>query len=113
MQIRLGERDVAITMRTLGCDRELALGLPFSEGLLMSPDQIADIGVDDSGAVTVTLAGGHVPNLDAPLPCHFELRDLRQSVYRGAAHLGLRNAARRDGAPVRDDLNRLRARRPF
>ncbi len=65
LQIRLGDCDVAITMRTPGHDRELALGFLFTEGLLTNPDQIADIGVDDAGAVTVTLADGQAPNLDA------------------------------------------------
>jgi FdhD protein len=65
LQIRLGECDVAITMRTPGQDRELALGFLFTEGLLANPDQIADVGVEDSGAVVVSLIAGLAPDIDA------------------------------------------------
>jgi FdhD protein len=65
LQIRLGESDVAITMRTPGQDRELALGFLFGEGLLANPDQIADIRMDDSGAVSVSLIAGPAPDVDA------------------------------------------------
>jgi FdhD protein len=65
LQIRLGESDVAITMRTPGQDRELALGFLYTEGLLTNPDQIADVHVDDSGAVIVSLIAGLAPHIDA------------------------------------------------
>ncbi len=65
LQIRLGECDVAITMRTPGHDRELALGFLYSEGLLGSPEQVADVHTDDSGAVIVSLIAGLAPNIDA------------------------------------------------
>jgi FdhD protein len=52
-------------MRTPGHDRELALGFLYTEGLLASPDQIADVRVDDSGAVIVSLIGGAAPDIDA------------------------------------------------
>jgi FdhD protein len=65
LQIRIGELDVAITMRTPGQDRELALGFLFTEGLVTSPDQIAEVRVDDSGAVIVSLIGGTTLDLDA------------------------------------------------
>ncbi len=65
LQIRLGESDVAITMRTPGHDRELALGFLFTEGLLTNPEQIADIRVDDSGAVIVSLVAGLTAEIDA------------------------------------------------
>ena len=60
LQIRIGERDIvrdlAITMRTPGHDRELAAGFLFSEGILQSLDQIAGIDADERGAITVRLA---------------------------------------------------------
>jgi FdhD protein len=65
LQIRLGDSDVAITMRTPGQDRELALGFLFTEGLVANPDQIADIRVDEAGAVIVSLIEGLAPDIDA------------------------------------------------
>ncbi len=58
LQIRIGDRDFAITMRTPGQDRELAAGFLFTEGIIHSASQIADIVSDDRGTVTVTLAKG-------------------------------------------------------
>ncbi len=65
LQIRLGDSDIAITMRTPGHDRELALGFLYTEGLLTNPGQIADVRVDNSGAVTVSLVAGFAPDIDA------------------------------------------------
>jgi FdhD protein len=65
LQIRLGDSDVAITMRTPGHDRELALGFLYTEGLLTNPDQIADVRVGESGAVIVSLVAGLAPDIDA------------------------------------------------
>ncbi len=66
LQIRVGDRDVSVTMRTPGHDFDLAAGFLFSEGLLESPEQIASI--QHSGpesqqrqrgnSVTVTLRPG-------------------------------------------------------
>jgi FdhD protein len=58
LQIRIGDRDVAITMRTPGQDRELAAGFLFTEGILRSASQIADITSDDRGTVTLQLSEG-------------------------------------------------------
>lgn len=65
LQIRLGDADVAITMRTPGHDRELALGFLYTEGLLANPHQIAEVRVDDSGAVIVSLIADLAPAIDA------------------------------------------------
>jgi FdhD protein len=55
LQIRVGDRDFAITMRTPGQDRELAAGFLFTEGIVKDRSQIADITADDRGTVTVQL----------------------------------------------------------
>jgi FdhD protein len=64
LQIRLGDSDVAITMRTPGHDIELALGFLYTEGLLANPNQIADVRVDESGAVIVSFIAGLGPDID-------------------------------------------------
>jgi len=61
LQIRLGDRDVAITMRTPGQDRELAAGFLLSKGILQSRDQIESISEDERGTVTI------IPSASAPI----------------------------------------------
>jgi FdhD protein len=58
LQIRLAGRDIAITMRTPGHDRELAAGFLFTEGILQQPSQISRITADEKGALNVRLANG-------------------------------------------------------
>ena len=58
LQIRLGGRDLAITMRTPGHDRELAAGFLFTEGILRHASQVSSITSDDKGAIDVELAEG-------------------------------------------------------
>ncbi|MEQ1949584.1 MAG: formate dehydrogenase accessory sulfurtransferase FdhD, partial [Bryobacteraceae bacterium] len=58
LQIRLGKRDLAITMRTPGHDRELAAGFLFTEGILQSPAQISSIDADERGSITVCAKAG-------------------------------------------------------
>jgi len=58
LQIRLNGRDLAITMRTPGHDRELAAGFLFTEAFLDRADQFAGIEDDDKGTVCVELAPG-------------------------------------------------------
>src|SRR5271168_4687635 len=57
LEIRLGGRNVAITMRTPGNDQDLAAGFLFTEGILQTTSQIAGIAAPDRNLVTVALAG--------------------------------------------------------
>ena len=58
LQIMLGGRNVAITMRTPGDDRELAAGFLFTEGILKRADQIAEIRAGLRNQLLVSLARG-------------------------------------------------------
>jgi len=58
LQIRLDGRDIAITMRTPGHDRELAAGFLFTEAILRQASQISGITADEKGALNVQLAEG-------------------------------------------------------
>jgi FdhD protein len=44
------EKTLSITMRTPGCDRDLAVGFLFTEGLITSPNDIGDVRVEDNEA---------------------------------------------------------------
>jgi FdhD protein len=72
LQIRVGERNVAITMRTPGSDTELAAGFLFSEGIVRDPGQISAIKAGPSNTITVTLADESSIDLDR-LERHFYL----------------------------------------
>lgn len=56
LQIRIGDRNIAITMRTPGNDAELAAGFLFTEGIVQ-PGEIAKI-VCTRNTASVTLAKG-------------------------------------------------------
>ena len=56
LQIRLGDRDLAITMRTPGNDEELAVGFLFTEGLLAGREAIESVETGEN-SVTVALQG--------------------------------------------------------
>ena len=79
LEIRLGcdvdgrriHRAVSITMRTPGHDLELAVGFLFTEGILVSPEQVASVHVCGSGNVAcVNLQPGVAVDL-ARLERHF------------------------------------------
>ncbi len=63
VQIRVGNRDLSITMRTPGNDAELAAGFLFTEGFIQQAAEIADIQCGFN-SVNVTLAEGAGVNLD-------------------------------------------------
>jgi FdhD protein len=56
LQIRLGKRNVAITMRTPGHDLELAAGFLFTEGILKGKYQVSKIVAGRRNTVTVMVA---------------------------------------------------------
>jgi FdhD protein len=58
LQMRVNDRDFAITMRTPGHDRELTAGFLFTEGVVHRAGDIAEIAADDRGTVSVQLAEG-------------------------------------------------------
>jgi FdhD protein len=72
LEIRIGDRNVAITMRTPGNDEELVAGFLFTEGILQDASQIAGIAAGDGNRITVTLAEGASVELDR-LDRHFYL----------------------------------------
>ena len=43
MELRVGDRSVAVVMRTPGHDRELAAGFQLTEGVIRNADDLLDI----------------------------------------------------------------------
>jgi FdhD protein len=72
LEIRIGDRNVAITMRTPGNDEELVAGFLFTEGILQDASQIAGIAAADGNRIVVTLVEGASVELDR-LERHFYL----------------------------------------
>src|SRR5262249_22816139 len=58
LEIRVGRKPVATTMRTPGHDEELAAGFLLSEGILRAPDQIARVSMAVDNRVVVELKDG-------------------------------------------------------
>ena len=72
LEIRIGERNVAITMRTPGNDTELAAGFLYTEGILHDPGQIARIVPGEKNTIVVELASEEDVDLER-LERHFYL----------------------------------------
>jgi FdhD protein len=58
LEIRVGGKPIATTMRTPGHDEELAAGFLLSEGIVRSRDQIASVAVAGENRVVVELTAG-------------------------------------------------------
>src|SRR5271167_3289796 len=66
LQIRVNGRDLSITMRTPGHDRELAAGFLFTEGILKERADVVAMDSDEN-VVSLTLAEG----VDTPVARNF------------------------------------------
>ena len=58
MEICIGRKAIATTMRTPGQDEELAAGFLLSEGVVHGRDQIASVSADSDNRIVVELTGG-------------------------------------------------------
>src|SRR5436189_54033 len=58
LEIRIGRKALATTMRTPGHDEELAAGFLVSEAIVRKPQEITEISVSRRNVVTVNLAAG-------------------------------------------------------
>src|SRR5580765_7799731 len=65
LEIHVGRKPIATTMRTPGHDEELAAGFLLSEGIVRSRDQIASISVSGDNRDDVKLTGGMKLRLNA------------------------------------------------
>src|SRR2546428_2636049 len=65
LEIRIGRKTLATTMRTPGHDEELAAGFLVSEGIVREPDQIEKITRADDNVVAVELIDGLKPKLSS------------------------------------------------
>src|SRR5450432_1539798 len=71
LEIRVGGRSIAVTMRTPGDDFDLVAGFAFTEGLITDPDDLVGLrycaGTDDEGRNTYNVIDLVLPD-DAPPP---------------------------------------------
>jgi FdhD protein len=58
LEIRIGRKSIAVTMRTPGQDEELAAGFLFSEGVVRARHQIASVAVTGNNRVVAKVAAG-------------------------------------------------------
>src|SRR6266568_3052826 len=58
LEICIGRKPIATTMRTPGYDEELATGFLLSEGIVHARDQIASVSVNGDNRVVVELGKG-------------------------------------------------------
>src|SRR5580765_5569468 len=58
LEIRVGRKPIATTMRTPGHDEELAAGFLLSEGIVRVRNQIASVAVSGDNSVSVELTAG-------------------------------------------------------
>jgi FdhD protein len=63
LEIRIGRKTLATTMRTPGHDEELAAGFLLSEAIVRQKSDVARIAVEKENSVIVDLADGVKPNL--------------------------------------------------
>jgi len=65
LEIRIGDKTLATTMRTPGHDEELAAGFLLSEAIVRDRNAITEISANGDNCVLVTFAEGVKPNLNA------------------------------------------------
>jgi FdhD protein len=65
LEIRIGRKVLATTMRTPGHDHELAAGFLISEAILRHPGELAKLSTTEENTVTVELAAGVKVKLNA------------------------------------------------
>src|SRR5262245_23790353 len=65
LEIRIGRKSVATTMRTPGHDEELAAGFLFSEGVVRGSDQITSISMGGENRIVVELSSTLKPKLNS------------------------------------------------
>ncbi len=78
LEIRIGGKSIAITMRTPGNDRELAAGFLLAEGVVTRPDQIIEIAHCLSGD---TSNNGNVLNVFLSPHVEFDLQKLTRHTF--------------------------------